>query len=46
MKLVFFCCCFFSISFAAYIQVFNNNFANLDNWVAAVEPGKNSGNNE
>ena len=33
-------------TYAAYIQIFNDNFDNLDNWKAQVMPGVDSGNNE
>lgn len=35
-----------SLSFGGYVQIFNDNFNNLDNWVAENMTGAQSGNNE
>ena len=37
---------FLSLALGGYIQVFNDNFQNLDNWVPQVQSGGATGNNE
>ncbi|OMJ68180.1 hypothetical protein SteCoe_34443 [Stentor coeruleus] len=38
--------CVLTVALGGYTQIFNDNFANLNNWVADTMPGADSGNNE